>query len=63
MIYKIFIILISIRALAEEYYPWLTYPTSVACFELISVHLRIVPPNTVREQCERLWPKLMEPFE
>ncbi len=52
-----------IRTLAEEYYPSLTYQTSVACYELISVHLRIVPSNTVRVQCEHLWKKLMEPIE
>jgi hypothetical protein len=57
MIYKI------CRTLAEEYYPWLTYQISVACYELISVHLRIVPSNTVRIQCEHLWKKLMEPIE
>jgi hypothetical protein len=49
-----------IRALAYENYSSLADQTLVACFELICVHLRIVPSNTVREQCEQLWPRLME---
>jgi hypothetical protein len=63
MIDKICTFVLIIRALAEEYYPWLAYQSSIACYELISVHLRIVPPNIVREQCEQLWRKLMEPIE
>ncbi|CAF0875475.1 unnamed protein product [Rotaria sordida] len=51
------------KALVDEYYPWLTYQSSVICFELISVHLRIVPPRIVREQCEHLWLRLMESDE
>jgi hypothetical protein len=51
------------RALADEYYPWLAYQSTVACYELISVHLRVVPANTVRKQCEQLWQRLMEPDE
>ena len=53
----------SLRALTKEYYPTLNYQTSVTCFELVSVHLRLVPAKVVRAQCEQLWPKLMEPFE
>ncbi|CAF4307093.1 unnamed protein product [Rotaria socialis] len=49
------------KALVDEYYPWLVYQSSVICFELITVHLRVVPPRVVREQCERLWSRLLEP--
>ena len=51
---------IVFRALAYENYASLVNQTSIACFELICVHLRIVPSSNVREQCEQLWPKLME---
>ncbi|CAF1515172.1 unnamed protein product [Rotaria magnacalcarata] len=51
------------KALVDEYYPWLVYQSSVICFELITVHLRVVPPRVVREQCELLWPRLLEPEE
>ncbi|CAF4368678.1 unnamed protein product, partial [Adineta steineri] len=48
------------KALANENYSSLMDKTSIACFELICVHLRIVSSSNVREQCEQLWPKLME---
>ncbi|CAF1048646.1 unnamed protein product [Adineta steineri] len=51
------------KALAEEHYPWIPYQTSIVCFELITVHLRIIPSYTVRQQCDRLWLKLMETDE
>ena len=52
-----------VRALADEYYPWVAYQSPIECLELISVHLRVVPPNVVREQCEQLWQKLMDAEE
>ncbi|CAF1229958.1 unnamed protein product [Rotaria sordida] len=48
------------KALAYENYSSIVDQTSLACFELICVHLRIVPSSNVREQCEQLWPRLME---
>ncbi|CAF1444597.1 unnamed protein product [Rotaria sp. Silwood1] len=48
------------KELAWENYSSIVDQTSLTCFELICVHLRIVPSSIVREQCEQLWPKLME---
>ena len=50
----------SISKLVHENYSSYGDQTPIGCFELICIHLRFVPPQTVREHCEKLWPKLME---
>ncbi|UJR26815.1 hypothetical protein I4U23_008128 [Adineta vaga] len=47
------------KALTEEFYRWIPYQ-SVSCFELIAVHLSVVPPYIIRKQCDDLWIKLIE---
>ncbi|UJR22294.1 hypothetical protein I4U23_025352 [Adineta vaga] len=48
------------KALAYENYSSMIDKTSIGYLELICVHLRIVPPSIVLEQCEKLWPRLTE---
>lgn len=54
------ILFICFRALAHENYSSISDQTVLSCFEMICVHLRIVPSSVVREQCEQLWPRLTE---
>ncbi|CAF3813802.1 unnamed protein product, partial [Rotaria magnacalcarata] len=48
------------KALAYENYSSIVDQASLLCYELICVHLRIVPASSVRDQYEQLWPRLME---
>ncbi|CAF3401827.1 unnamed protein product [Rotaria socialis] len=48
------------KALAYDNYSSIVDQASLLCFELICVHLRIVPASSVRDQYEQLWPRLME---
>ncbi|CAF3190066.1 unnamed protein product [Rotaria sp. Silwood2] len=48
------------KELASDNYSSIVDQASLVCLELICVHLRIVPSSIVREQCEQLWPRLME---
>ncbi|CAF1166317.1 unnamed protein product [Adineta ricciae] len=47
------------RALVEEFYRWLP-DQSIRCYELIAIHLSVVPLHIVQLQFDKLWRKLME---